>query len=189
MYRDGEIKVLLLGNLGVGKTNLINIFVGKEFNSNSTSKFSSLYKYLEINNRHYRINLWDTMGEEIHKSLSKIIFRDSAIVIFVYDITSKQSFKDLEEWIQMTNDILDNNYIGGIVGNKNDLNFQVEVSEEEAKKYAEEKKMAFKIVSAKEEPQSFNDFLIGLIKNVEIPEEQPRIHLHGFRDCKPCCNI
>ena len=89
----------------------------------------------------------------------------------------------------MTNDLLDHNYIVGIVGNKNDLNFQVEVSEEEAKKYAEEKNMAFKLVSAKEEPQSFNDFLIGLIKNVEIPEEDSRIQLHGFRECKPCCNI
>ena len=69
----GEIKVLLLGNLGVGKTSLINIFAGKEFNSNS--EFSSLYKYLDINNNFYNINLWDTMGEEAHKSLSKIIFR------------------------------------------------------------------------------------------------------------------
>ena len=187
MYRDGEIKVLLLGNLGVGKTNLINIFVGKEFNSNS--KFSSLYKYIEIDNHYYRINLWDTMGEEAHKSLSKLIFRESSIVIFVYDITSKQSFIDLEEWIQMTNDILDNNYIGGIVGNKNDLNLQADVSEEKAEKYAKEKSMAFKLVSAKEDPQSFNDFLIGLVGKVEIPEEQPRIHLHGFTDCKPCCNI
>ena len=134
----GEIKVLLLGNLGVGKTSLINIFAGKEFNSNS--KFSSLYKKLDINNNFYNINLWDTMGEEAHKSLSKIIFRGAEIFIFVYDITSKQSFIDLEEWIQMTNDILDNNYIGGIVWNKNDLNIHSEVSEEEGKKYAEEKK-------------------------------------------------
>ena len=77
------------------------------------------------------------MGEEAHKSLSKIIFRGAEIFIFVYDITSKQSFIDLEEWIQMTNDILDNNYIGGIVWNKNDLNIHSEVSEEEGKKYAE----------------------------------------------------
>ena len=182
----GEIKVLLLGNLGVGKTSLINIFAGKEFNSNS--KFSSLYKKLDINNNFYNINLWDTMGEEAHKSLSKIIFRGAEIVIFVYDITSKQSFIDLEKWIQMTNDILDNNYIGGIVGNKNDLNIHSEVSEEEGKKYAEEKKMAFKLVSAKEEPPIFNNFLIELIKNIKIPEKESNIHLHrGFTDCKPCC--
>ena len=128
------------------------------------------------------------MGEEAHKSLSKIIFRGAEIVIFVHDITSKQSFIDLEKWIQMTNDILDNNYIGGIVGNKNDLNIHSEVSEEEGKKYAEEKKMAFKLVSAKEEPPIFNNFLIELIKNIKIPEKESNIHLHrGFTDCKACC--
>ena len=65
----GEIKVLLLGNLGVGKTSLINIFAGKEFNSNS--KFSSLYKYLDINNNFYNIKLLDTMGEELIKAYQK----------------------------------------------------------------------------------------------------------------------
>ena len=56
----GEIKILLLGNLGVGKTSLINIFAGKEFHSNS--KFSSLYKYLDINNNFYNINLIGQKG-------------------------------------------------------------------------------------------------------------------------------
>ena len=88
----------------------------------------------------------------------------------------------------MTIDILDNNYIGWIVGNKNDLNIHSEVSEEEGKKYAEEKKMAFKLVSAKDEPQIFNNFLIELIKNIKIPEKESNIHLHrGFTYCKPYC--
>ena len=88
----------------------------------------------------------------------------------------------------MTIDILDNNYIGWIVGNKNDLNIHSEGSEEEGKKYAEEKKMAFKLVSAKEEPPIFNNFLIELIKNIKIPEKESNIHLHrGFTYCKPYC--
>ena len=167
-----EIKAILVGSSGVGKTNLINVSVGKEFNEElkPTICCSLLQKNIIINNSKYCINLWDTMGQEAYKGISKLFFRESQIVIFVYDITSHESFKNLEEWIKMANDVINGDYISGIVGNKNDLYLQSQVPEEEAQKYAKEKNMLFKLVSAKNDPQGFEDFLIELVKNIKFPE-------------------
>ena len=169
-----EIKAILVGNSGVGKTNLINVSVGQPFNyeSKSTNCCSLSQKRLEINGIKYIINLWDTMGEEAYKGISKLFFRDAQIVIFVYDITSEQSFQSLEEWIQMAKDTIGDTYLGGIVGNKNDLYLQSKITEEEAKKFAENKNMEFRLVSAKEDPQYFEELLIDLVKKYKIPEGQ-----------------
>ena len=171
-----EIKAILVGRSGVGKTNLINVCVGQAFNSESkpTNCASLLQKHLEIDNLDYVINLWDTMGQEAYKGISKLFFREAQIVFFVYDITSKDSFNSLEEWIQMANDTINGEYISGIVGNKNDLYLQAEVTEEEVKKYSEEKQMKFKIVSAKDDPHSFEEFLIELVKMYKVPENKIR---------------
>ena len=186
-----EIKAILVGSSGVGKTNLINVSVGQGFNETSkpTNCCSLLQKYLEINNIKYIINIWDTMGQEAYKGISKLFFREAQIVIFVYDITSKESFKNLEEWIKMANDIINEEYISGIVGNKNDLYLQSQVSEEEAREYAVRKKMKFRLVSAKEDPKSFEDFLIELVTNYAIPEPQMKMFLSNksVTKNKKCC--
>ena len=186
-----EIKAILVGNSGVGKTNLINVSVGQGFDaeSRSTNCCSLVQKNLTINNLKYCVNLWDTMGQEAYKGISKLFFREAQIVIFVYDITSKESFNSLEEWIQMANDVINGDYISGIVGNKNDLYLQAEVSEEEAEKFAKEKKMKFKLVSAKNDPQSFEDFLIELIKNIKFPEHHTKTVLSNKTENKKvkCC--
>ena len=89
----------------------------------------------------------------------------------------------------MANDIISEGYISGIVGNKNDLYLQAKVKEEEAKKYADSKGMKFRLVSAKEDPQSFEDLLIELVKMYKVPENKMKIFL--YREPKPqtkkCC--
>ncbi len=178
-----EIKAILVGSSGVGKTNLINVCVGQSFNPETkpTNCASLLQKHLEINNLKYVVNLWDTMGQEAYKGISKLFFREAQIVIFVYDITSTESFKNLEEWIQMANDTIGGDYISGIVGNKNDLYLQAEVSEEEAKNYADNKKLKFRLVSAKEDPQSFDEFLLELVKEYKVPEYKKKTVLNNNR--------
>ena len=186
-----RIKAILVGSSGVGKTNLINVSIGQEFNESSkpTNCCSLIQKYLEINNIKYTINLWDTMGQEAYKGLSKLFFREAQIVIFVYDITSKESFENLEDWIKMANDVINEDYISAIIGNKNDLYLKSQVSEEEAREYALGKKMKFRLVSAKEDPKSFEDFLIELVRDYKIPGNQMKMLLNnkpGVNN-KKCC--
>ena len=162
---QNEIKAILLGNAGVGKTNLINRAIGLKFDENYNSTSSGIFrtKKIEIGNKSYTVNLWDTAGQEIYKSITKIFVKRSKIVIFVYDITDKKSFEDLEGWIKMCKDLLDNDYICGIAGNKMDLYSIEQVTENEARKFAENQKMKFQLVSAKENPESFDTFLKELI--------------------------
>ena len=164
-----EVKAILLGNSGVGKTNLINTSIGLKFEDccNPTTTGTFVQKLIPINNKKYSVNLWDTAGQETYKSITKIFLRKSEIIIFVYDITDEKSFKDLEFWIQMCKEMIDNKYVSGIVGNKIDLFTNEEVNDEEARQYAQSKNMKFKLVSAKDNPNNFNNFLIELLNDLD----------------------
>ena len=156
---------ILLGESGTGKTSLINATMGLKFQedigSTAANNFSS--KTITINNKEYILNLWDTIGQEKFRSLTKIFIKDSKIVFLVYDITSLKTFKELDYWYGIIRDILGEEPVIGICGNKQDLISQEQVKEEVAKKYAEEKNLPFKLTSAKN-PLSFNKFLEDLLK-------------------------
>ena len=162
-----EAKAILIGEVGVGKTNLINVSVGKDFDNASKTTISSNYvkKYYEIEGVKYLVNLWDTAGQERLKSMTKLFLKGSDIVIFVYDITSEQSFESLQKWVDETTNLLDNKFVAGVVGNKNDLFLEEKVKENVAKKYADSKGMKFKLVSAKTDPNSFIIFLEELLND------------------------
>ena len=93
-----EIKIALLGDQGVGKTNLINLAAKRGFNPEEQSSITySFYTLkMEIDGLKFKINLWDTVGQEKYRQLAKIFFNSSKIVIFVYDITDIKSFKGIE---------------------------------------------------------------------------------------------
>ena len=183
---DEEIKVILIGESGTGKTSLINATMGLKFKdtveSTTTNSFSS--KTVTINNKEYVLNLWDTIGQEKFRSLTKIFIKDSKIVILVYDITRKASFNELNFWLKMIQDILGDEPVLGICGNKSDLFVKEQVKEEEVKKYSEEKNIPFKLTSAKN-PLSFNKFLEDLVKQylekrgVEIVGTKDKIDLNN----------
>ena len=163
---DQEIKVILVGETGTGKTSLINITMDLKFNEGeeaSTSAASFVTKKMKIGDKEYSINLWDTIGQERFRSLTKIFIKDSKIVIFVYDITRLDTFKELEFWFKAIHDVLGDEPVLGIVGNKKDLIMKEQVSEEKAEKYAEEKNVPFKLTTAKN-PFGFKSFLEDLLK-------------------------
>ena len=143
-----EAKGILVGEVGVGKTNLINVSIGKQFESTTKTTISSNFvkKYFEIDNEKYIINLWDTAGQEKLKSMTKLFFKGSDIVIYVYDITSENSFESLKQWVKETENLLENQHICGIVGNKKDLYLEEKVDENKAKEFADSKGMKFKLV-------------------------------------------
>ena len=156
-------KAILLGESGVGKTSLINIAGGGKFNPSEVPSITSNFikKYIEIDSKKYLINIWDTAGQEKYKQLAKLFFHGSDIVILVYDISSKETFNSLDFWYKETKENINNKFIYGIVGNKKDLYLKEEVPEKEGKKYAESKGAKFALLSAKDDPKSFNDFILS----------------------------
>ena len=193
-----EIKVILIGDTGVGKTNLINTCVGLEFEEGNRPTVSGSFveKIIEIKGKKYSLNLWDTAGQEAYRGVTKLFFKGAQIIVLVYDITNYESFKSLDEWINISQEIIDNYCIYGIVGNKNDLFLNFEVKEEEARSFAEEKNFKFKIVSAKTDPQRFSEFLTDLVKvykRIDINKKKNSVKLNnnknddnGKKNCIRC---
>ena len=92
---ETAIKVILLGESGVGKTSLINAAIGLDFDEKLSPTFSSSFvvKNFIKNNKKYNLNIWDTAGQEMYRSLTKLFIKNAKIVIFVYGIDNKVSFK------------------------------------------------------------------------------------------------
>jgi small GTP-binding protein len=162
-----EIKAILLGETGVGKTNLANAAVDLRFDQNAKSTSNALYvqKKMIIFGKNYQLRLWDTAGQEKYRALTKLFYKDSKVVIFVYDITNKKSFTELNFWINEIKESLGDEPVLGILGNKNDLEEMKEVDDNMAQKFAEEKGIKFKVISTKDDPKSFKMFLRSLIKD------------------------
>ena len=161
-----DIKVILLGNTGVGKSNLINVYVGQKFNQNSMSNLtSSLFqKKLIINDQQYDISLWDTAGQERFRTITKSLINGLNIVLYVFSIIDENSFKDLNYWISFVEENNNNNYVSAIIGNKNDLYLIQKVKEEEARKFADSKNIRFELCSAKDNAIGFSELLNELIE-------------------------
>ena len=175
------IKIILLGESGVGKTNLIYVTVGKGFNPNSHSSLTSSYykNTVKINNKDYTYILWDTAGQETYRSLNSFFIKNSKIIIFVYSVDSKKSFEELEYWINFTKNELDGVYLMAIVGNKCDLVNEQVVEEKEAEEYAKKNNMKIKFTSALSDSDGFKDFLNELI------QDYIKLSNNDYKDNKP----
>ena len=160
-----QIKMILLGNQAVGKTSIINRYVLDKFSSNIMSSFNMTYteKILTLNNQKIQLNIWDTVGQEKFRSLSKLFFKDTKIVVLVYSITDKATFNDLGFWLNSFKETIGEEVIIGVMGNKSDLFLEQEVSEDEGEKFAKEINGFFEMVSAKENKEGLDKFITKLV--------------------------
>ena len=143
---DYLIKICILGDSGVGKTNLVIRFTENCFSLNIPPTIGYDYKSKKINikdsNKEAKLQIWDTAGQERYLSLSKTIFQKVNGVILVYDITKKDSFDNIPKWIQIINEY--NSTLPIIlVGNKTDKIDERIITTEEGKQLADEYKMDF----------------------------------------------
>ena len=161
------IKIILIGDSGTGKTNLITVTAGFAFDSNTltTKACSYIQKTFTIYNTEYIVNIWDTIGQEKFRSLTKIFVKDSKIVIFVYDITNRESFESLTFWKGIVDDLSLDKPVFGVVGNKVDLYMDEKIKEEELEKFAKSIDAKWLLTSAKNEAHSFIEFVRELIKD------------------------
>ena len=169
MSKDDEtldIKMILLGETAVGKTSIISRYVENTFSSDLMSSTSMTYvqKILTIDKQRIRLNIWDTVGQEKYRSLSKLFFKDTGIVVLVYSITSLQSFENLIYWLNLFKESIGDEAILGIVGNKSDLFLKQEVDEEKGEEFAKKNGGFFSLISAKDNKAQLDDYINNLIK-------------------------
>ena len=150
-----SVKVVLVGDSGVGKTSIIKQFTDNKFEPDNTSpsiasQYSTKLIDIEETGKKIKFDLWDTAGQEVYRSLAKIFYKDANIIILVYDITSQKSFEGIEKyWYNHIKSTLIHDSIIALVGNKNDLYNEQIVEDEEARKYAESINALFYKISAK----------------------------------------
>ena len=146
-----EIKIILVGETNTGKTSIIKSIMGLEFNSaeNSTTGVSYVNKKMKVNDKEYNLAIWDTVGQEKFRSLTKIFLKEAKIVIFVYSITDKKSFEEINFWYDTVKSNLGDKVVLGLAGNKKDLFQEEKVTEKEGEDKAKEIEAKFKLTSAK----------------------------------------
>ena len=165
-FQDDDVKVILLGETKVGKTNLINTLIGNTFNENEESTIASTFsvKKISVMGKVYSIQIWDTIGQEKLRNLTQLFYNNSKIVIFVYDITRKKSFNEIRDyWVNNVEEKLGQEIVKGIVANKLDLFLNEEVSQNEGEEYAGSIDALFLATSAKtDSPKKFENFIADL---------------------------
>ena len=146
------IKLVLIGESGVGKTSIISRYTNNTFDpqvlTSSSAQFLTKTKFPEYN-KTIKFDIWDTAGQEKFKKKKKIFYKDAKVIILVYDITNKNSFESLKNfWYKEIMDNTISDVILAIVGNKADLYENEQVTDDEGKAYAKEKNAIFKSTSA-----------------------------------------
>ena len=152
MDYDKICQILLLGDMAVGKTCLINRYTNGVFKEEyiSTVGFDYNLKQEEINNKTVLVKLWDTAGQERFKTLTPSFLRNAEGVIIVFDVTSQDSFDNVKGWINSIKSNLGEKIIPIIiVGNKIDMENMREISKEDGKKIASENDFKYFETSAK----------------------------------------
>ena len=164
-----EYKIIFVGGSGVGaKSNLINIIIGGGFDPHipSTNACGFIAKHVDIgNNEELILNLWDTIGQEKFRQLTKLFLKDSDCVVLGYEVTKKCSFEEITNyWCNTIKEYLGCNLIY-LVGNKIDLFDRREVSKEEGIEYAEKEKLRFFEISCKTK-EGINEFYNDLVNQI-----------------------
>jgi Ras-related protein Rab-21 len=149
------VKVVLVGDTGVGKTCIIQRYVNNSYSEENESTLSSTYtnKVLEFKeyNKKLSLDIWDTAGQELYRALAKNFYLNAAIGILVYDIRRRESYDSIKNyWVDQMRESGEENMILGIAGNKCDLFQEEEVPDDEVKKFAQSIGAIFKPTSCKE---------------------------------------
>jgi small GTP-binding protein len=148
-----SLKIVLLGEAGVGKTSIISQFVEQLFQEDIQSSAGGTFSSKTCiygNNQILKLEIWDTAGQERYRALTTMFYKEANAAVLVYDITRKESYEQIQEyWSNQLKESAPSDIILMLCANKSDLINQEKVDEGEARKYANELGAMFCSTSAK----------------------------------------
>lgn len=147
-----RVKLVLLGDSGVGKSCLVLRYVRNTFDANSKITVGAAFMSHNValpDGQSLKFEIWDTAGQERYLSLAPLYYRGAHAAAVVYDVTSPESFEKAKYWISELQKNESSRPVMVLVGNKTDLAEQREVTEEEARAFADSQNMLFVEASAK----------------------------------------
>ncbi len=169
---DYKLKVVVVGDSGVGKTNLIKRFVTNTFSANSkaTVGVEFISKSYRINDQVFKIEIWDTAGQERYKSITAAYYKGAKGALIVYDTTQKTSFENIDKWMSEIKEKSSKDMKLMIIGNKIDLKDERQVETDEALAKAqilEAPIMETSALDATNVKEAFYDLLKEMYKEVK----------------------
>ena len=164
-----QIKIIVIGDSSVGKTNFIFRFIEGKFNPAYVTTVGFDYKSkiikLPKSKKRVKVQIWDTAGQERYNAINKNLFQKVQGVIIMYDITNRSSFDNISKWLNLLSQSVSNR-IKMLVGNKLDLSEEKRiVTEEEGRKFAEKYGMHFLELTSTDK-ESVNKSMLFIIKKI-----------------------
>ena len=205
---DYLFKIVILGDSGVGKTNLLSRFTKNSFNENTRNTIGVDFSAVDtkINKKSVKAQFWDTAGQEKYRAIASAYYKNAHGAIIVYDITKRNSFDNVNEWIDELQVHGGNQMELLILGNKVDLEIERHISEADGLSLAQKYHAFFMETSAKQNDndcvgKAFNVLLSQILKKIqeiedlkveeEMGADRSQVEIrkksnHG-KDDKTCC--
>ncbi|CAI5463295.1 unnamed protein product [Closterium sp. Yama58-4] len=157
---DYLFKVVLIGDSGVGKSNLLSRFTRNEFclESKSTIGVEFATRSIQVDGKTIKAQIWDTAGQERYRAITSAYYRGAVGCLLVYDITKPVTYENVERWLKELRDHADANIVITLVGNKSDLRHLRAVATEDGQSFAEKEGLSFIETSALESTNVENAF-------------------------------
>ena len=189
MNIDDEInlKVVLVGDSGIGKTCIIKRYVDKQYSEGYITNRSCTYhsKTINYDNKIISLDIWDTAGQERYRAVVSKFFLNVAIGILVYDITRRDSFESIKNyWYGELKENEEKGLVIGVAANKCDLSDEQEVNEEEGRQFAESIDAIFRPTSAKENfgiDELFEECGKKYLNNIPNYNRRDKITIHSHQ--------
>ncbi|KAI6001040.1 GTPase [Pisolithus orientalis] len=147
---DYLFKVVLIGDSGVGKSNLLSRFTRNQFNMDSKSTIGVEFatRSINVDGKLIKAQIWDTAGQERYRAITSAYYRGAVGALLVYDISKQATFANVTRWLKELRDHADSNIVIMLVGNKSDLKHLRAVPTEEATNFATQNELSFIETSA-----------------------------------------
>ncbi|XP_057458278.1 ras-related protein RHN1-like isoform X2 [Lotus japonicus] len=162
-----QAKLVLLGDMGTGKTSLALRFVKGQFYPNQEPTVGAAFftQILSLSEATVKFDIWDTAGQERYHSLAPMYYRGAAAAIVVYDISSIDTFVQAKKWVQELQRHGNQKLVMALAANKSDLEPKREVETEEGEKFAQENGMFYMETSAKT-AENINELFYEIAKRL-----------------------
>eukprot|EP01134_Creolimax_fragrantissima_P005593 CFRG5593T1 len=149
---DYLFKIVLIGDSGVGKSNLLSRFTRNQFSleTKSTIGVEFATRSVEIDGKIIKAQIWDTAGQERYRAITSAYYRGAVGALLVYDIVKHRTYENVQRWLMELRNHADSDIVIMLVGNKSDLKHMRSVAEEDSQAYATEENLRFIETSALE---------------------------------------
>ncbi|KAL7712812.1 Rab family GTPase [Entamoeba marina] len=166
------VKIVVIGDAGVGKTCISGRLVDDTFKADEKSTIGASFvtTFLPINGTNVKIVIWDTAGQEKYRSMVGMYYRGATVALIVFDITSRSSFDSLAGWHADLMKVAAQDIAIAIVGNKSDLNETREVSTAEGEEFATQRNAIYFEVSALS-GSNITELFIETTKRSKLPTQ------------------